>query len=82
MVDKKTTVLILGDARNNYNDPHAWCLREIRDRAKNLVWLNPESPAAWGFGDSVMNRYLPYCDVAEECRNLRQLSQLVDRLLL
>jgi len=82
VVDKKTTVLILGDARNNYNDPHAWCLREIRDRAKNLVWLNPESPAAWGFGDSVMNRYLPYCDVAEECRNLRQLSQLVDRLLL
>ena len=45
-------------------------------------WLNPENPSAWGFGDSVMDRYLPYTDVAEECRNLRQLSKVVDGLLL
>jgi uncharacterized protein with von Willebrand factor type A (vWA) domain len=81
-VDAKTTVLILGDARNNYNDPRAWCLREMHNKAKNLVWLNPESPSAWGFGDSVMDKYRPYCDVAEECRNLRQLSAMVDRLVL
>jgi uncharacterized protein with von Willebrand factor type A (vWA) domain len=81
-VDNKTTVLILGDARNNYNDPKAWCLRDIQHKAKNVVWLNPESPSAWGFGDSVMNRYLPYCDVVEECRNLRQLSRIVDQIVL
>ena len=81
-VDNKTTVLILGDARNNYNDPRAWCLRDIHNKAKNVVWLNPESPSAWGFGDSVMNRYLPYIDIAEECRNLRQLSSMIDRLVL
>jgi uncharacterized protein len=81
-IDNKTTVLILGDARNNYNDPRAWCLREIHHKAKNVVWLNPENPSAWGFGDSVMDKYLPYTDVAEECRNLRQLSKVVDGLLL
>ncbi len=81
-VDAKTTVLILGDARNNYNDPRAWCLRDIHSKAKNVVWLNPESPSAWGFGDSVMDKYLPYTDIAEECRNLRQLSAMVDRLIL
>jgi uncharacterized protein with von Willebrand factor type A (vWA) domain len=81
-IDNKTTVLILGDARNNYNDPRAWCLREIHQKAKNVVWLNPENPSAWGFGDSVMDKYLPYTDVAEECRNLRQLSKVVDTLLL
>jgi len=81
-IDNKTTVLILGDARNNYNDPRAWCLREIRNKAKNVVWLNPENPSAWGFGDSVMDKYLPYTTVAEECRNLRQLSKVVDGLLL
>ena len=81
-VDAKTTVLILGDARNNYNDPRAWCLRDIHNKAKNVVWLNPESPSAWGFGDSVMDKYLPYTDVTEECRNLRQLSAMVDRLIL
>jgi uncharacterized protein with von Willebrand factor type A (vWA) domain len=81
-IDAKTTVLILGDARNNYNDPRAWCLRDIHSKAKNVVWLNPESPNAWGFGDSVMDKYLPYTHTAEECRNLRQLSKVVDRLVL
>jgi len=81
-VDNKTTVLILGDARNNYNDPRAWCLRDLHNKAKDVVWLNPESPSAWGFGDSVMDKYLPYTDVAEECRNLKQLSRIVDRLVL
>ena len=78
-IDNKTTVLILGDARNNYNDPRAWCLRDIHNKAKNVVWLNPENPSAWGFGDSVMDKYLPYTDVSEECRNLRQLSKVVDQ---
>jgi len=80
-IDNKTTVLILGDARNNYNDPKAWCIRDIQNKAKKVVWLNPESPSAWGFGDSVMDRYLPYCDSVEECRNLRQLSRIVDSIL-
>ena len=81
-IDNKTTVLILGDARNNYNDPKAWCIRDIQNKAKNVVWLNPESPSAWGFGDSVMDRYMPYCDVVEECRNMRQLSRVVDEIVL
>jgi len=81
-IDNKTTVIVLGDARNNYNDPRAWCLRDIYNKAKNVVWLNPESPSAWGFGDSVMDRYAPYCDRVEECRNMRQLSKIVDDVML
>jgi hypothetical protein len=81
-IDNRTTVIVLGDARNNYNDPMAWCLRDVHNKAKNVVWLNPESPSAWGFGDSVMDRYAPYCDRVEECRNLRQLSKIVDDVML
>jgi uncharacterized protein with von Willebrand factor type A (vWA) domain len=81
-VDSRTTVVIIGDARNNYNDPRAWCLREVHRKAKNVIWINPESPGAWGFGDSVMDKYLPYTHVAEECRNLKQLNRLVDKLVL
>jgi hypothetical protein len=29
-----------------------------------------------------MNRYLPYTDIAEECRNLRQLAKVVDSIVL
>ena len=77
-VTSKTTVLIIGDGRNNYNRPNEWVLREIQQKAKQLIWLNPESRMTWGVGDSEMPRYAPYCDVAEECRNINQLYKVVD----
>jgi uncharacterized protein with von Willebrand factor type A (vWA) domain len=80
-VNKKTTVIVLGDARNNYNLPHEYVLRDVQMRAKQVIWLNPESRLTWGFGDSEMDRYLPYCDLAEECRNLNQLYRVIDRLV-
>ena len=81
-ITRHTTVIILGDARNNYNLPNEWVLREIQQRAKQLIWLNPENRMTWGFGDSEMDRYLPHCDVVEECRNLNQLYKVIDRLVL
>ncbi|OGP84190.1 MAG: hypothetical protein A2Y95_07240 [Deltaproteobacteria bacterium RBG_13_65_10] len=81
-INKRTTVIVIGDARNNYNDPKAWTLKEIQHKAKRVIWLNPESPGAWGFGDSVMDKYVPYCDHVEECRNLKQLIRVVDRLII
>ncbi len=81
-ITRHTTVIILGDARNNYNLPHEWVLKEIKQRAKQLIWLNPENRMTWGFGDSEMDRYQPYCDVVEECRNLNQLYRVVDRMVI
>jgi len=80
-VNSKTTVLIIGDGRNNYNRPNDWVLRELQQKAKQLIWLNPESRMTWGVGDSEMPRYVPYCDVAEECRNINQLYKIVDLIV-
>jgi len=80
-VNSKTTVLIIGDGRNNYNRPNDWVLREIQQKAKQLIWLNPESRMTWGVGDSEMPRYAPYCDVAEECRSINQLYKIVDLIV-
>jgi uncharacterized protein len=80
-VNNRTTVIVLGDARNNYNLAQEWVLRDIGQRAKQLIWLNPESRLTWGFGDSEMDRYLPFCHVVEECRNLNQLYRVIDRLV-
>jgi hypothetical protein len=80
-VNNRTTVIILGDARNNYNLAHEWVLRDVQQRAKQVIWLNPESRLTWGFGDSEMDRYLPFCDMVEECRNLNQLYRVVDLLV-
>jgi len=80
-LDRKTTILILGDARNNYNDPQPWALRHMRERVKGIIWLNPEGQWGWGIGDSVMPLYAPHCHVVSECRTIGQLAQVVDNLV-
>ncbi len=80
-ISRKTTVIILGDARNNYGDPGTEVLAAIRDKCRRLVWLNPESPPTWGTGDSEMKRYLPYCNIAMQCQTLTHLEKFMDVLL-
>ncbi len=81
VIDSRTTVIILGDARNNYNVPNDWAVRDISERAKQVIWLNPENASTWGFGDSEMAAYAKHCKLVEECRNLRQLYKVVDHLV-
>jgi uncharacterized protein with von Willebrand factor type A (vWA) domain len=80
-ISNKTTVIILGDARNNYGDPQTGIMRLIQERSKRLIWLNPEGPSFWGTGDSEMKRYLPYCFFARECNTINHLERVVDFLL-
>ncbi|MEW5724631.1 MAG: VWA domain-containing protein, partial [Thermodesulfobacteriota bacterium] len=81
-VNSRTTVFILGDARNNYFDPHPEALEALAGRAKRLIWLNPEPRANWRLGDSVMRIYQPYCTRVAECGNLKQLSTIIEENLL
>jgi len=81
-VTSRTTVIIIGDARNNYNPPNAERLSELRLRAKRVLWLNPELPGAWGFGDSAMRDYEPHVTRAVVAYNLESLRRVVDDLVL
>lgn len=80
-VTGKTTVLILGDARNNYGDHRAEILAEMQKKCKRIIWLNPENKASWGTGDSVMSRYQPHCHLARECGTVQHLEEVVRELL-
>jgi uncharacterized protein with von Willebrand factor type A (vWA) domain len=77
---KRTTLVILGDARSNYTDPGYEILRSWRRKVKRIVFLNPEAPIFWGTGDSAMLRYRPICDVVAECRTPAHLLRVVDAL--
>ena len=81
-VTGKTTVLVIGDGRNNYNPSHASCLSDIRARAKRLLWLNPEPPLSWGFGDSAMRDYEPHTDKVVVAHNLASLQRVINELVL
>jgi prepilin-type processing-associated H-X9-DG protein len=72
-VTHKTSLILLGDARNNYHPPHAWAL-------KHVYWLNPEPRSYWDSGDSIISEYGRYCDGVFECRNLRQLEGFVSAI--
>ena len=76
-VTHKSSVIILGDARNNYHAAQAWTLAEIRKRARKLYWLDPEPRGYWDTGDSIIGEYGQHCDGVFECRNLRQLQRFV-----
>ena len=79
-ITPKTTVMILGDARNNYHASQSWVLKEMQHRARNVYWLNPEPRSYWDTGDSIVSDYAVHCDGVFECRNLRQLERFVDNL--
>ncbi len=80
-LDSHTTVIILGDARNNYLPEGAEVLQQIRRRVKQVWWLNPEARSRWNSGDAVMDRYLPHCRLARQCASLDDLERIVDSLL-
>jgi len=80
-INSNTTVIILGDARNNNGDPKLEIMQNIYQRARQVIWLNPESRRAWGSGDSEMLRYQSACHFSAECNNLKQLERIVDQIL-
>ena len=80
-IDKKTTVVILGDARNNFGPEKAELLKSVYERSKQVYWLNPEGKYRWNTGDSVMNTYSANCTKVYECGTLEQLERVISTLL-
>lgn len=80
-INSNTTVIILGDARNNNGNPRLDIMQSIYQRSRQVIWLNPESRRVWGSGDSEMLRYQSACHFSAECNNLKQLERIVDQLL-
>lgn len=76
----QTTLIIVGDGRNNYNDPRLDIFSTMARRAARTIWLNPEPSSMW-HGDSDMTRYAPLCDNVLKVGNLRELAKSVDELL-
>ena len=80
-IDRKTTVIILGDARGNQTEPRTDLMRAIFDRSARVIWLNPENRSSWGTGDSDMLKYLPYCHQATTCNTIGTLERVVMDLI-
>lgn len=80
-IDRRTTVLVLGDGRSNHSDPRLDLFAELADRAKRVVWLCPEPAGRWGSGDSEMLRFRPFCTHVSHCATAADLEQAIDEAL-
>lgn len=80
-LDARATVIITGDARNNYRDPGLDAFRMIAERARKVYWLNPEARADWNTSDSIMDAYAGRCHAVFETRNLAQLAEFVGQIV-
>ena len=80
-LDRRTTVIVLGDGRNNYNNPGLDSITTIKRHARRVLWFTPEHQGQWGTGDSDMHRYAPMMDQVHYVSTLRQLGEAIDRLL-
>jgi uncharacterized protein with von Willebrand factor type A (vWA) domain len=80
-LDRHTTIIILGDGRSNYANPRLDIMREIAHRSRAVIWLNPEPETYWGQGDSRMDQYKRFCNVATVCNTLNQLERIIEDVL-
>ena len=80
-LDPRTTFIMVGDARNNYNDPRLELFRNMARRSRRTIWINPEPPMLWGSGDSDMLKYAPLCDNVVVAATLGELTDAIDDLM-
>ncbi|MCY4095659.1 MAG: VWA domain-containing protein [Gammaproteobacteria bacterium] len=80
-LNKRATVIVLGDARSNFYDPGIPIAAELSKRVKQLFWLNPEVRSQWREGDSEMTRFAPFCTEVFLCNQLHHIERFADRLM-
>jgi hypothetical protein len=76
----QTTLILVGDGRNNYFNPRLDIFSTMTRHAARTIWLNPEPPHLW-HGDSDMPKYAPLCSDVLKVGNLRELAEAVDALM-
>jgi uncharacterized protein with von Willebrand factor type A (vWA) domain len=80
-ITRRTTVIVIGDGRTNYNPPNAWVLGDLRRKCRRLIWLCPEEQHSWGFGDSEMPLYARHCHRVESVRSVDDLGRVAAELM-
>ena len=80
-INHRTTVVILGDGRNNGKDPNVRALEEIAEHAKQVIWITPEPKWGWNLGSCDMGLYEQICNRVEVVRTVDQLANVAEELV-
>lgn len=81
VLNQRTTLIILGDARNNWQPDGIDHFKALAGLCRRIIWLNPLPREKWSSADCIMEIYAPHCHTARECRNAQQLSGLIREIM-
>ncbi len=80
-INHRTTVVILGDGRNNSKPPNPQALEEIAQHARQVIWITPEPRWGWNLGSCDMPIYEKICDRVEVVRTVDQLAGVAEEII-
>ncbi|WAC54924.1 VWA domain-containing protein [Gordonia sp. SL306] len=75
-INRRTTVIVLGDGRSNGRDPNLAAFEEITRRARETIWITPEPSHSWGLGSCDLPAYAALCDRLHVVHDLSALEQV------
>jgi uncharacterized protein with von Willebrand factor type A (vWA) domain len=80
-LNRRTTLIVLGDGRGNGNDPNVEGFAEMTRRVRETIWLTPEPRYSWGLGRCDLPLYAEHCDRVEVVRDLAGLARTSESLV-
>ena len=80
VLDARTSVLFVGDARGNGFAARADLLGEVRRRTHRLAWVTPEPRRYWSQTGCGMGEYAEYCDAVVVARDAGELLERADEI--
>jgi len=79
-LDRRTTLIVLGDGRGNGNDARVDTFQEITRRVRETIWLTPEPRYSWPLGSCDLPRYAEFCDRVQVVGDLSGLQQAAQQM--
>jgi uncharacterized protein with von Willebrand factor type A (vWA) domain len=80
-INHRTTVVLLGDGRNNGKHPNVEALEEIAQHARQVIWITPEPRWGWSLGSCDMPLYEKVCNRVEVVRDVEGLASVAEELV-
>ena len=74
------TLIVIGDARNNYRPINTKTIDKLSKKFQNIYWMNPERSQYWNTGDSQFHHYQSISKKYSEVRNFEQLKSFINSI--
>ncbi|WP_027364235.1 VWA domain-containing protein [Desulfotruncus alcoholivorax] len=81
VINHQTSLVILGDARNNWQPDGVEHFRNIVEQCRRVIWLNPLAKDKWNTDDCILDIYAVYCNNVFQCANAAQLAKAIKKII-